>query len=390
VWNIYGTNSAQTDPITVSDSAAILQGDLSPTNSEAYAGAQVTYGVNAQGNAPIYYQWKTNGVVVTGVNSNRLTLTTPCGLTTVQVSFSNALSGGVMVNSSTVQLEGDGNPVNLGFNTSGTGWQTNGTWGQITNNTLLLTDGNNSETTSAYYSLAQYVGGAWNASFIYNSHGGGADGAAFVLQTTNPAALGGGGGQLGYNGIGGLSMAYTINIYGGNPPGACLVFNAQTATGNPYQPTGPVSFTSTNDVYVNLAWANGVLTVTLNEPAISATFTTNYNVGPIFGVLGGNLAYIGFSGAAGGVNSTQTVRNFQFHSVLPSVAMSVKPASASTFNITWPNLDPSYVLQTNSSLQNAAGWAAAPAPVLANGTNTVTVTPAGQQLFYRLLRNACP
>ena len=77
-----------------------------------------------------------------------------------------------------MQLQGDGNPLNLGFNTSGTGWQTNGTWGLITNNVLLLTAGNNGETSSAYYSIAQYVGGAWNASYIYNSHGGGADGAA--------------------------------------------------------------------------------------------------------------------------------------------------------------------------------------------------------------------
>ena len=389
VWNVYGTNTASTT-LTVNDNAAALVGDLSPVSAEAYSGAKVTYAVNASGNTPIYYQWSTNGVVVTGLNSNRLTLTTPCGPTTVQVSFSNALSGGVMVNSSTVQLQGDGNPLNLGFNTSGTGWQTNGTWGLITNNVLLLTAGNNGETSSAFYTNAQYVGGAWNASFIYNSHGGGADGTAFVLQTTNPAALGGGGGQLGYAGIGGLSLAYAMNLYTGNPPGACLLIDAPTATGNPYQPTGPVSFTSTNDVLVNLAWANGVLTVTLNEPAISATFTTNYNLGPISGVLGGNLAYVGFTGATGGVNSTQTVRNFQFHSVLPPVGLSVSPVSGNSFVISWPNSDPTYVLQTNSSLASPS-WAAGPAPTTVNGTNQVNVNVSGSpQLFYRLLRVPCP
>jgi hypothetical protein len=145
-------------------------------------------------------------------------------------------------------------------------------------------------------------------------------------------------------------------------------------------------------VLVNLAWANGVLTVTLSEPATSATFTTNYNLGPISGVLGGNLAYIGFSGATGGVNSTQTVRNFQFHSVLPPVNLAVAPATGTSFTIAWPSADPAYVLQTNSSLQNSAGWVAGPTPVNANGTNSITVNPAtgGQQLFYRLQRIACP
>jgi hypothetical protein len=295
-----------------------------------------------------------------------------------------------MVNSSTVQLQGDGSPLNLGFNTSGTGWQTNGTWGLITNNVLLLTAGNNGETSSAYYSIAQYVGGAWNASYIYNSHGGGADGAAFVLQTTNPAALGGGGGQLGYATIGGNSLAYEFNIYGPNGIGATIATNGAATPSGGFPATGSVNVAGTNDVLVNLAWNNGVLTVTLKDLSTLATYTTNYNIGSLSALLGGNLAYIGFSGATGGVNSTQTVKNFQFHSVLPSVKLSLAPASANTFNITWPSADPSYVLQTNSSLQNSVGWAAAPPPVTANGTNTVTVTPVGQQLFYRLLRNACP
>jgi hypothetical protein len=389
VWNSYGTNSAST-VLSVSDSSAFLAGDLAPVSAEAYSGSKVTYSVVAQGNTPIYYQWTTNGVVVTGLNSNRLSLTTPCGITTVQVSFSNALSGGVMVNSSTVQLQGDGNPLNLGFNTSGTGWQTNGTLAGITNNTLLLTDGNGGEASSAFYTNAQYVGGNWNASYIYNSHGGGADGTAFVLQTTNPAAIGGGGGQLGYTGIAGNSLAYEINIYNGGTIGGTLASNGATGT---YQSVAPVNVAGTNDILVNLSFNSGVLTVTLTDQKTSDTFTTNYNVGSLVSLLGGNLAYIGFSGGDGGVASVQTVRNFQFHTVLPPVALSMVPASATTFNITWPNADPSYVLQTNSSLTNPSGWAAAPAPTTVNGTNTVIVTPAGggSQLFYRLLRvGGCP
>jgi len=107
--------------------------------------------VNAQGNTPINYIWTTNGTVVTGLNSNRLTLSTPCGTTLVQVSFSNVLSGGVLVNSSAVQLVGDANPINLSFNTNGIGWQTNGSVPKITNSVLVLTDGGGGEASSAFY-----------------------------------------------------------------------------------------------------------------------------------------------------------------------------------------------------------------------------------------------
>jgi hypothetical protein len=387
VSNIYGTNTATT-VLSVSDSAAFLVGDLSPVSAEAYVGSSVTYAVNAQGNTPINYQWTTNGVIVGGVNSNRLTLATPCGTTMVQVGFSNSLNGGIMVNSSTVQLQGDANPLILGFNTSGIGWQTNGSVPNITNNVLVLTDGGGGQASSAFYTNAQYVGGAWTASFIYNSHGGGADGTAFILQTTNPAVVGGSGGQLGYAGIGGNSLAFEINLFSGNNQtiGVTVTTNGRTGT---YQTTGSVNVAGTNDILVNLNWKDGVMGVTLTDAASLATYTTNYAIGSLVSLLGGNLAYIGFGGADGGVTSVQTVRNLQFHSVLPPVNLAVSRGAGNSFVISWPNADPTYVLQTNTSLTSLS-WGIAPPPITVNGTNQITVTPTSGQVFYRLLRVACP
>jgi hypothetical protein len=297
-----------------------------------------------------------------------------------------------MVNSATVQLLGDANPLNLSFNTNGTGWQTNGSVPSITNNVLVLTDGGGGEASSAFYTNAQYVGGAWTASFIYNSHGGGADGAAFILQTTNPAVVGGGGGDLGYaNGIAGNSLAFEINVYPGNGQtiGIALATNGGTRV---YQSIGTnVNVAGTNDILVTLNSSNGVLAVSLTDLKTSNSYSTNYATGSLASVLGGNVAYIGFSGADGGVTSIQTVSNFQFHSVLPPVKLSVSPMSGNSFVVSWPNADPTYVLQTNSSL-TAGSWGTAPAPVTANGTNQVTVNVTGgnSQVFYRLLRVACP
>ena len=389
-WNAYGTNSASV-VLSVSDSAAILVGDLAPVSGEAYAGAAVTYAVNAQGNAPITYQWTTNGVVVPGVNSNKLTLIASCSTTMIQVGFSNVLNGGTMVNSSTVQLIGDPNPVRLTFNTNGLGWQTNGTITKITNNVLVITDGGGGEASSAFYTNAQYVGGTWNASFVYNSHGGGADGTAFILQTTNPAALGGGGGDLGYtNGIAGNSLAFEINLYNGNNETIGIAF-ATNATVRNYQATSTnVNVAGTNDILVNLNWSTGVMAVVMTDLKTSLSYSTNYTFGPISSVLGGNLAYVGFSGGDGGATSTQTVRDFQFHSVLPSVKLSVSSGAGNSFVVSWPNLDPAYVLQTNSSLTNP-NWGNGPAPTTVNGTNQVnaTITGGNNTMFYRLLRVTC-
>ena len=293
-----------------------------------------------------------------------------------------------MVNSRAVQLVGDANPLNLTFNTNGIGWQTNGSVPSITNNVLVLTDNGGGEASSAFYTNAQYVGGTWTASFIYNSHGGGADGTAFILQTTNPAVVGGGGGQLGYNGIAGPSLAFEINLYNGNSQtiGIALVTNGATGV---YQATGAnVNVAGTNDIQVGINWSNGVMAVKLTDLKTLGTYSTNYTFGPLVSVLGGNLAYIGFAGGDGGVTSIQTVRNFQFHSILPGVGLSVSPRVGNSVVVSWPNIDSTYVLQTSSSLTGS--WATAPAPVLVNGTNQVTVDVTGNtQLFYRLLRVPC-
>jgi len=293
-----------------------------------------------------------------------------------------------MVNSSTVQLLGNPNPVTLTFNTNGIAWQTNGSVPKITNSVLVLTDGGGGEASSAFYTNAQYVGGSWNSSFVYNSRGGAADGAAFILQTTNPAVVGGGGGALGYNGIAGNSLALEFNLYNGNGQtiGIAIVTNGATGV---YQSTGTnVNVAGTNEILVNLNWSTGVLAVTLTDLKTSKTYTTNYTAGPLTGVLGGNLAYIGFAGGDGGSTSTQTIRDFQFHSVLPAVSLQSQKVGNNLI-VSWP-ASSSYALQTNSSL-TTPNWGNAPLPTTVNGTNQVTmdVTTGSGVLFYRLVRITC-
>jgi hypothetical protein len=278
----------------------------------------VTYTVNAQGSWPISYQWLMDGTPVSGVKGNSYTFPAALGGHTIQVSFTNAQSGGVGVLSSVAVLQGDANPTNITFNTNGLGWQLNtvGAGGvpTLAGNVLELTDNTASEAASAFYGVAQYVG-SFTASFTYTGNGS-ADGAAFILQNS-PAginALGGVGGSLGYAGITN-SLALEINLYNGNGENIGIALGTNGIAGAKYGATGPVSVNSGNPIQVGLKWVNGVLTVSLTDTKTLATYATNYTIGSLTPILGGSdLAYIGFSGADGGITSIQTVNDFEFNS----------------------------------------------------------------------------
>jgi len=66
----------------------------------------------------------------------------------------------------------------------------------------------------------------------------------------------------------------------------------------------------------------------------------------------------------------------------------IVPNGPNSVKVLWP--DPavtSYTLQQNSSLANSGGWAATGYSIIAaNGTNSITITPAVGKLFFRLKR----
>jgi hypothetical protein len=390
--NAYGTNTASA-VLSVQTGPAYLGGDISPLTGEAYVGAPVTYSVNAQGSLPIFYQWFLDGTPVSGATNASYTLPTPCGIHAIQVTFTNAQNGGSPVVSSTASLQGDAYPTNITFNTNGIGWQLNsGAVGvpTLANNVLELTDNGSGESSSAFYMIPQYVG-SFAASFTYQGIGS-ADGAAFIVQngSSGVTALGGGGGGLGYYGISN-SIALEINLY--NIPGIAPGTNGNTfgaGGGAAYQPAGPVDVSSGHPINISLNWANGVLGVSLMDATTLATYSTNYPFGSLTPILGGtDLAYVGFSGGTGGSTSIQTISNFEFHSVIPPVALSVSPVTTNSFLISWPAGDPSYVLQQASSL-TAPTWVAGPPSVVVGSMNQATVTATGGSgAFYRLVRVVC-
>jgi hypothetical protein len=249
----------------------------------------------------------------------------------------------------------------------------------MTNNSVALTDGNGSEASSVFLNYPQYAG-AFGASFTYQDvGGGGADGCAFVLHdaAAGPLALGAAGGGLGCNGIA-PSLAVEFNIY--SPYGVGMAVRANSQIGPPYTSTSPVNLAGGHPIGVSLAYDGTTLSVALTDAVTHATFTTNVIV-DIVGALGTNTAYVGMTGADGGISSTQVVSNFQFASL---TSLSGRVTGTNTIVLGWPNSAAGLVLQ-RTTLPGSAWPAVTDSVVLdGHGNNQVIIsTPAGAG-FYRL------
>jgi hypothetical protein len=223
--------------------------------------------------------------------------------------------------------------------------------------------------------------GAFQASFIYRTPGGGADGVTFCVQNDprGAAALGAAGGYLGVSGIT-PSAELTMNIYGGASGGMGISWATNGGNGTPYSTPGTVNLASSDNIAVGLTYLNGVLQVTLADQTTGDTFSTNMNVGSLPAIVGGQTAYVGFTGADGGISSTQTITDFQF------VPLTTLAATVSGTNLllTWPLVPGGYVLQSESDL-TSGNWQAVTQPVnTVGGQNQVSVPLGAGKQFFRL------
>jgi hypothetical protein len=184
---------------------------------------------------------------------------------------------------------------------------------------LRVTDGGSYEASSAWYNTVVNIQ-QFTTNFSFQVTGGTnppADGFAFVIQGGSSTALGPGGGGLGYGpdavgGTGGLanSLAVKFDLYSNNGEGA-------DSTGlyvNGVSPTTPaVDMTSsgvnlhTTDVFnVQISYNGTNLTMQITDTTTHATFTQTWPIN-IPTTVGGNTAYVGFTGGTGGYTAIQEI-----------------------------------------------------------------------------------
>ena len=355
-----------------------IYGNL-PAATQLPAGFPLNLTVYPLGSQPMNYQWLFNG---TNLTNNARVNGVQTGSLTVAPAFPvDAGQYEVIVSNSLGSVTSAVCSVTVGRNslTNSAGWFTNGHPATLGNGSLRLTDGGGSEVSSAFLNCPQYVG-AFTASYTYQDIGGsGADGCAFVLQNApnGAAALGGGGGGLGYSSIT-PSVAVEFNIYSANTVGMTVRTNG--VTGTPYGGTGSVNLAGGHPIGVNISYNGTALSVTLTDAVSHVSFVTNTSLN-IPAALGTSTAYVGLTGADGGTSSTQVVSNFQFAS---QVALSSALTGTNTVGISWPNSAGGLVLQQAQSPISAWVTATDAAVVNSNGTNQAVIQPQSTNGFYRL------
>ncbi len=203
-----------------------------------------------------------------------------------------------------------------GFANAGGQFATNGN-ASLAGQALQVTPNAAGQAGSIYYNQKVNVT-RFNTQFNFTMTPGSftADGMTFIIQGNGTNALGGAGGALGSWQID-KSVAIKFDLWDNQGEG-------NTSTGmflNGAFPTVPGSidlrpngfdFHNGNTIQVNMVYDGTTLSVTLKDPTTNATATQNYAVN-IPATVGGNTAYIGFTGGTGGATAAQQVNGWTYN-----------------------------------------------------------------------------
>lgn len=161
---------------------------------------------------------------------------------------------------------------------------------------------------SIYYAAPQNVQ-AFTTDFEFSTFTAGsppkADGITFVIQNDGPQALGGIGGGLGYEGIN-KSVAIKFDLYnnsgeGNNSTG--LYTDGASPTVPAIDLTGSgINLQDSARFDVHITYDGATLTLKIVDSSTNAAFSYSWPI-DIPAVVGGPTAYVGFTGATGGVTS---------------------------------------------------------------------------------------
>ena len=233
---------------------------------------------------------------------------------------------------------GDGAGFTLtGYTQDSSGNITDNNAPAINSGTLTLTSAAAGEARAAFFNTLQSIS-HFTVGFTFQTDPtsfaplGPSDGFAFVLQNDSRGtlAIGGGGAGLGYGLMNNnqppsgspvltaITPSAAAEFFLRNGNGAVSTENSGTIDPNSGITTGSVSLVSGDPIGVVLSYNGTTLTETLtdlNNPSeVFAASTSAINLPQI---LGGDSAFVGFTGGTGGGYSTQTISNFTYSSTVP-------------------------------------------------------------------------
>ncbi len=189
---------------------------------------------------------------------------------------------------------------------------------------LELTDGGGNEAAAAWYQVEANIQ-VFTTDFTFQITPGSAstaDGFTFAIQGNNSSSIGPSGGGLGYGpdtpgGTPGLasSVAVKFDLYSNAGEGVDstgLYLNGVSPTTPAVDMTSSgVNLHSGDPFHVHMTYNGTTLSMTITDNTTNATFTQSWAV-DIPTTVGGNVAYVGFTGGTGGETATQEILNWTF------------------------------------------------------------------------------
>lgn len=200
----------------------------------------------------------------------------------------------------------------------------------LKNGNLELTNNNNFETSAAWLTLNLSTSDSFSADFAFSLANNGssymADGITFTLQNKGTNALGGQGGNLGYNGLNGVGSI--IQTYSNNHVGLNTNGNAYSAAAAPTNLGLAKLITGTETVKYNSK--TNVLSMTGKLYVDNKKYIINDTVKIDLATKFGPTMYVGFTGATGGSTAEQQITGFSMSSVSTTSTTVPEPATCAT------------------------------------------------------------
>jgi hypothetical protein len=281
-----------------------------------YGSAQTVTLSDATANSTIYYT--TDGTTPTAAST---VYTAPISVGSTETITAVAGAPGlslspVIAQTYTIILGQTGISFSQGFGASAGLLQLNGSVA-LNDTRLQLTNGLSGEAASAWFHTPVNIQ-TFTTDFTFQLSNPMADGMTFAIQNGPQAqyAMGGNGFELGYEPMPN-SMAIKFDLYdsaGEGPDSTGLYVNGAAPTVPAINLTGTgIDLHSDDTMAVHLTYDGTTLTMTITDQVTSASWSTSWTIN-IPGTIGSNTAYVGFTGATGGLASSQKVLTWTFFS----------------------------------------------------------------------------
>ena len=214
-----------------------------------------------------------------------------------------------------------------------------------TNGQLQLTTGGTIQAGSVFWNVPINIQ-AFTTNFEFQLTNAKANGFTFTIQNVGPTALGGNSAGLGYQDIQ-KSVAVKFNFYNYTNPtsGASSGSNSTGVYTNGQPPLAPnvditpsgIQLASGDKIQAQITYDGATLTLNLLDTVTNDKFTMSQAIN-IPQTVGGNTAYVGFTGGTGGLSSIQKMLTWTY--AIPSFLLSgsplnpIAPGGSATSNLT--------------------------------------------------------